>query len=181
MLVKKTIALLLLLAVTFTGALASAQEVEIHREDALFYMLVTLPDGARVESSQTDENFSLTTIGYITTGMPTVEITAAATELYVGQSLSDLPTEDVERIISDITVEMADPIAEIRTTPGGYEYIVANEQTADNDTCDTVMLVNGFFIMVKVYYPDLSELTQADEQIGPSIVDSFRFVGNTNS
>ena len=178
---KKTIALLLLLAVAFTGVLASAQEIEIHREDAQFYMVVTLPSGARVESSQNDENFSLTVIGYIESGKPTIEITTAATELYAGLRLTDLAKEDVERIISDITVEMADPVTEVRTSPDGYEYIVANEQTEDNDTCDTVMLVNGFFIMVKVFYPDLSELTPEDEQIGPSIVDSFRFVGNTNS
>lgn len=178
---KKTIALLLMLAVMLAGVFASAQEIEIHREDAQFYMVVALPSGARVESSQTDDNFSLTVIGYIAPGKPSVEITTAATELYVGLSLSDLSREDVERIVSDITVEMADPKTELRATPDGFEYVVANEQAADNDTCDTVMLVNGFFIMVKVYYPGHGELTPEDELIGPSIVDSFRFVGNTNS
>jgi hypothetical protein len=178
---KKTIALLLLLATACFLTAASAQEIEIHREDAMFYIVVTLPDGARMEDSQTDENFSKTVIGYVSTGKPTVEITTAATELYVGQNLADLPKEDVERIISEITVEMADPETEVRSTPDGYEYIVANERTEGNDACDTVMLVNGYFIMVHVYYADLSTLTPEDEQIGPSIMDTIHIVGNTNS
>ena len=44
-----------------------------------------------------------------------------------------------------------------------------------------MMLVNGYFIMVQVYYEDYRELTPDDMLIGPSIAESFRFVGNTNS
>lgn len=178
---KKTIALLLILVSVCVFVSAAAQEIEIHREGELFYIVVTLPSGTRVNNSTTDEHFSLTEIGYLADGKPTIIITTAADELYVGQSLSDLPREDVDRIVSEITVEMADPKVEVRVTPDGYEYIVANEQTETNDACDTVMLVNGYFIMVHVYYPDFSTLTPEDEAIGPTIVETFRFVGNTNS
>ncbi|HPJ02006.1 MAG TPA: hypothetical protein PKU80_04135 [Candidatus Limiplasma sp.] len=178
---KKTIAVLLLIAAVFTWTAAAAQDIEIHREGELFYIVVTLPSGTRVENSQTDEHFSLTEIGYLTSGKPVIAITTAADELYVGLSLSDLPREDIDRIISEISVEMADPKTEVRVTPEGYEYIVVNEQTDANDACDTVMLVNGYFIMVHVYYPDFSTLTPEDEAIGPAIVETFRFVGNTNS
>ena len=178
---KKTMALLLALCLVCALSAAAAQTVEIYREDASFYIEVTLPNGARVADTQTDEHFSMTELEYITEGKPVVVITTAADELYVGQSLSDLSKEDVELIINEITVEMTDPAVDIRKTPEGYEYIVANESTQGNDACDTVMLVNGYFLMVQVYYPDFRELTEEDMQIGPSIVETFRFVGNTNT
>lgn len=178
---KKKIAILLALISVCTFMAAAAQEIEIRKEDNLFYMLVTLPSDARVESSVTDENFTQTVIGYMNPGKPDIVITTAADELYAGLDLSDLPQQEVDRIISEITVEMANPATEIRVNPEGHKYIVANEQTEDNDACDTVMLVNGYFIMVHVSYPDFSALTQADELIGPAIVETFRFVGNTNS
>ena len=176
---KIALVLVLVLACAFTAA--AAQDIEIQKENELFYMAVTLPSGARVENSITDDNFSLTVIGFLTPGKPTVEITVAADELYAERNLSGLPQEDVDRIISGIIVEMANPKTEIRVSQSGYAYIVANEQEDANDTSDTVMLVNGYFVMVKVYYPDFSTLTQADEEIGPAIVETFRFVGNTNS
>ena len=178
---KKTIAILLLLAMALSAAFATAQEVEIHREDALFYIVVTLPNGARVKENTTDNHYSMTELTFITAGKPSVIITTAADELYIGQSLSDLSKDEVAQIISDITVEMTEPVVDIRKTADGYEYIVANESTEVNDTCDTVMLVNGYFIMVHVFYDDAHELTPEDMNIGPSIVETFRFVGNTNT
>ncbi|MFH1512921.1 MAG: hypothetical protein ABIG45_06170 [Bacillota bacterium] len=178
---KKAIALALVLVSVFALAAAQAQEVEIHREDALFYIVVTLPNGARVAQSQTDGHNSMTDIEFITPGKPSVVITTAADEMYIGQSLSDLTKEEVELIINGITVEMAQPVSDIRKTADGYEYIVVNESMQENDTCDTVMLVNGYFIMVHVFYEDFSELTPEDQEIGPSIVETFRFVGNTNT
>ena len=178
---KKIIAVILLFASILMFAAAGAQEIEIHREDELFYIVVTLPAGARVESSMNEEHFSLMEIQYITSGMPFIVITTAADELYVGQNLSDLPSEEVDLIISGITLEMTEPDVEIRVSADGYEYIVVNETAGTNDTCDTIMLVNGYFIMVHVYYADFSELTQDDQAIGPAIVETFRFVGNTNS
>ena len=63
---------------------------------------------------------------------------------------------------------MAEPRAETPHDPGTvYKYIVASESTPDNDTCDTVMLVNGYFIMVNVFYADFSELTFEDERNRP--------------
>jgi len=178
---KKIMALVLILCVVCALSAAAAQSVEIYREDTSFYIEVTLPNGARVSDTATDDHFSMTDLEYITQGKPSVVITTAADELYVGQSLSDLSKEDVELIINEITVEMADPVVDIRKTPEGYEYIVANESTENNDACDTVMLVNGYFMMVHVYYPDFRELTEEDMQIGPAVVETFRFVGNTNT
>ena len=178
---KNALALLLALAMVCSLAAAAAQEIEIHREDALFYIVVTLPDGAQVINSTTNEHFSLTEIGFTAPDKPTVIITTAADELYIGQSLSDLSAEEIGLIISGITVEMADPQTETHTTANGYQYIVVNEATHDNDTCDTVMLINGYFIMVHVFYDDSRELTPDDQLIGPSIVETFRFVGNTNT
>ncbi len=178
---KKALALLLMAVTMCLLTAASAQSVEIYKEDALFYIEITAPNGARVADSTTDEFLFKTDLEYITPGKPTVMITAAPDEPYIGQSLSDLSKEEVELIISEITVEMASPDVEIRETTGGYEYIVANESTAENDTCDTVTLINGYFIMVHVYYEDFSELTSADMEIGPAILETLKFVGNTNT
>ncbi|MBN1778132.1 MAG: hypothetical protein JW811_08435 [Clostridiales bacterium] len=175
-----TTVLILALICAFVPA-AAAQEIEIHPENAQFYIVATLPGGSRVENSMTDGYFSLTEIEYITVGRPSVVITTAADELYIGRSLSDLSKEDVNLIIATITVEMSEPVVEVGATPDGYEYIVVNESTATNDTCDTVMLINGYFIMVHVFYADFSELTEADMEIGPAIVETFRFVSNINS
>lgn len=178
---KKTIGFLLILALVCALTAAAAQSVEIYRESALFYIEVTLPNGAQVLSSATDETLSMTDIGFIEAGKPSVVITVAPDELYTGQNLADLTQAEVDLIVSEISMEMTDPVKDIRTTPDGVEYIVVNESTAVNDTCDTVMLVNGYFVMVHVYYEDYRELTQQDMEIGPSIMDTFRFVGNTNS
>ena len=178
---KRILSLLFILALLCTASAASAQEIEIHREDNLFYIVVTLPSGARVTDYSADEYFSLTKIDYVTAGMPSVVITAAPDELYTGQSLSDLPKDDIDLIINEITVEMTNPVTEIRSTANGYEYIAVNESTADNDACDCVMLINGYFVMVHVYHTDFSELTPDEVTIGPSIIETLRFVGNTNS
>ncbi len=178
---KKITALLMLLVSLCTLSAAAAQSLEIFREDSLFYIEITLPEGARAETAVAEDTLSRTNVEFITAGKPSVVITATPDETYVGQSLADLTREQVELIISGVTVEMAKPAVDIRKTADGYEYIVCNEGTEANDTCDTVMLVNGYFIMVHVFYPDYSELTPADMEIGPSIVETFRFVGNTNS
>ena len=178
---KKIGSVLLVLLLVCTLAAATAEDLEIHRDDAQFYFVVSVPEGAQVTDHRTDEQFSITQIEFLAPGKPTIIITTAADELYIGQNLSDLSDADVERIIAEITVEMAAPQTEIRTTPEGYQYIVVNESTPDNDTCDAVMLVNGYFVMVNVFYADFSELTLEDEKIGPSIVDTFRFVDNVNS
>ena len=178
---KKTAALLLLLLTVCAVSAAAAQSVEIYREDSQFYIQVTLPSGARVESNTADETLSMTELSYITEGKPSVVITAAPDETYVGMNLSDLTKEEVDLIVSEITMEMAAPDVEIRKTPGGHEYIVCNESTQTNDASDTVMLVNGYFIMVHVFYPDNRELSAEDMNIAPSIVESIQFVGNTNS
>jgi hypothetical protein len=178
---KKTAALLLILLTVCAVSAAAAQNVEIYREDSLFYIQVTLPDGAQVLSSTTDETLSMTELSYVADGKPSVVVTVAPDETYVGLSLSDLAKEEVDLIVSEITMEMAAPTVEIREAPGGYEYIVLNESTETNDASDTVMLVNGYFIMVHVFYADYHELTAQDMEIGPSIVESFQFVGNTNS
>jgi len=179
---KKIAAILLFLALACALIPATAaQEIEIYPGDAPFYIVATLPGGFRVESSTIDEHFSLTKIEHITEGNPSVVITTAADELYAGRNLSDLSREEVELIISEITVEMNDPVSEIGATTEGYEYIVVNESTQTNDTCDTVMLLNGYFIMVHVFYADNSELTDEDMQIGPAIVETIYIVSETNS
>ncbi len=178
---KQTIGLILILAMVFTLTAAAAETVEIYRENTLFYIEVTLPAGARVVNSTADETLSMTDIGFIDAGRPSVVITVAPDEQYSGQGMSDLTQEEVDLIISEITMEMAAPVEDLRYTPDGYAYIVVNESTAENDTCDAVMLVNGYFIMVNVFYPDYRELTEQDMAIGPSVMDTFRFVGNTNS
>jgi hypothetical protein len=178
---KKTAALLLILLTVCAVSAAVAQNVEIYREDSLFYIQVALPDGARVLSTTTDETLSMTELSYAAQDKPSVVITAAPDETYVGLSLSDLTKEEVDLIVNEITMEMASPAVELRTAPGGYEYIVLNESTETNDVCDTVTLVNGYFIMVHVFYADYHALTAQDMEIGPSIVESFQFVGSTNS
>ncbi len=178
---KKITALLLMLALLFALGAAAAQNVEIYREDSLFYIEVTLPNGARTETPVAEDTMTRTNVEFITPGRPSVVITVTPDETYAGLSLSDLSREEVELIISGITVEMTNPEVEIRKTAEGYEYVVCNEGTAANDASDTVILVNGYFMMVHVFYPDYSELTPEDMEIGPSIVETFRFVGNTNS
>lgn len=175
---KKIVALLLALASVCALSAAAAQSVEVYRENASFYVEVTLPSGARIADTPSEGQ---TVIEYAVSGKPTVIITTAADELYTGQSLADLSKENLDLIVSGITVEMADPVTDIRKTADGREYIVANESTAENDTCDTVTLLNGYFIMIHVFYPDMRELTPEDMQIGPAIMETLRFVGNTNS
>ena len=178
---KKIAALLLLLCMVCVIWPAAAQEIEIHREEPLFYIVVTLPDSARVTQSITDDHFSLTELEFPVTGKPVIVITTAADELFVGQSLSDLSQDEIQMIIGDITVEMANPSVDIHSTADGYVYITVNENTQENDICETVMLLNGYFIMVHVYYPDNSRLTDQDEAYGPSIVETLHWVDNTNS
>lgn len=178
---KKTIALMLVLAAGCAFAPATAQDIEIRWEDAMSYIVFTLPEGAQVASSLTDGQFSMTEVEFPAAGKPRVIITTAADELYVGLDLANLPQEDVDRIIREITVEMAEPSVEIRVTPDGHMYIVANESTPANDTCDAVTLINGYFVMVNVFYADFSELTAEDQEIAPSIVETFRFVDNANT
>jgi hypothetical protein len=178
---KKALALLLLLAAVCAISAAAAQSVEIYREDDLFYIEVTLPSGARVSDSSGDESLFRTDLQYIAEGKPSVVISAAPDEPYTGLSLADLSQEDISLIVQSITVEMCEPQWDIQRTQEGYEYVVCNETATANDTCDTVMLVNGYFIIVHVFYEDNSELTEADMAIGPSIVESLRFIGNTNT
>ena len=180
---KKSIGLILALILVSGFALTAlaAQPVEIYREEELFYIEVDLPNGARVAESTSNDSLFMTRLEYITDGKPSIVITVAPDEPYFGQSLSDLSKEEVELIIDEITLEMTDPSVDILDTPNGDEYIVANETTEGNDTCDTVMLADGYFIMVHVYYEDFSELTEDDMEIGPSIMDTLQCYGNTNS
>ena len=180
---KKSISLILVLLLVSGCTLTAlaAQTIEIYQEEELFYMEVNLPNGARVAESTINDSLFITRLEYITEGKPSIVITVAPDEPYFGQNLSDLSKEEVELIIGGITLEMAEPSVDILNTPGGDEYIVANETTEDNDTCDTVMLADGYFIMVHVYYEDFSELTEDDMEIGPSIMDTLQCFGNTNS
>ena len=71
---KKIAALLLLLGLACVIWPAAAQEIEIHREEPLFYIVVTLPEGAQVAQSTTDDHFSLTELEYLVTGKPVIVI-----------------------------------------------------------------------------------------------------------
>jgi len=176
---KKIIALFAALALLCAFTAASAEEVTVYQEQDQFSISITLPEGAQVIDTTANDQFSMTELGFAAGGRPTVIITVAADELYVGQSLSDLTEDEKQLIISEITVEMAAPAVDLRTSPEGYEYIVANETTEGNDASDTVMLLNGYFIMVHVYYEDYAELTEVDAQIGPSIMETLQYLSDT--
>jgi hypothetical protein len=173
--------LLALISAVCVLSAATAQEVKIHQENGSFYIVIAPPNGARVVRSTTEDHFTRTDLAYITEGKPSVTITVAGDDLYFGLNLSDLSSDGVDLIINEVTVEMSEPGVDIYKTPAGYEYIVANETTEGNDACDTLMLVNGYFIMVHVFYDNYTELTEQDMEIGPDIVNTLRFVGNTNT
>jgi len=178
---KRILALLLTAVSVCLITCAAAQDVTIHGEDTAFFVKVTLPLGAQLKSSEMLDEYSMVTADFRADGKPLIIITTAIDEKYIGLSLSDLSREEVESIISTITVEMSEPETQLRTSDDGYDYIVANETTEKNDVSDTVMLVNGYFIMVHVYYEDFSELSEEDNEIGPDIMDTLSFIGFTNT
>lgn len=178
---KKILPILIVLALLCSVTAATAEELEIQQGEDLFSIGVTLPEGAHVANFTSDDQFSMLEIGFDTEGRPSIVITVAADELYIGQSLSDLTQDEKNLIISEITVEMVSPQVEIRTSQAGYEYIVANETTEANDTSDTMMLLDGYFVMVHVYNEDYSELNPEDAEIGPSIVETLHYLDGGNS
>jgi|GEM_PF-2087709 len=178
---KRTFALLLILSMLCILASAAAQEAVITKEDAPFSVAFTLPGGARVSELTANDAYSMSSVRFITGYRPAVDIIIAATEKYSGLSFADLSAGEIDKVITDLTAEMTHPVADIRATPDGHEYIVANETDKRNDTSDAVMLVDGYFIMVHVYYDNFGELSDQDVKIAPSIVDTFRFIDSDKS
>lgn len=177
---KKSFVLFLTLAMLCAFTAASAQEISIYNGDAQFTINVTLPEDVQVLDNITAASYTLTDFAYLTEGSPLMVITVAPYAQYQGKSFADLTQDEMDMVLGTVTLEKAAPAVEARTTPEGYEYLVVNETTADNDVCDTVMLYEGYFIMVHVYYDNFSELTQQDIEIGPSIMDSLWIAGDTN-
>ena len=173
---KRTFALLLILSLLCILASAAAQEAVITKEDAPFSVAFTLPGGSRVSELTANDAYSMSSIRFLTGHKPAVDVIMAPAALYGGLSFADLSAEEIDQIIKELTVEMTQPVADIRATPDGHEYIAANEADKRNDTSDAVMLVNGYFIMVHVYYENFGELNTQDNAIAPSIVDTFRFI-----
>lgn len=173
---KKTIALLLALAMLACTPLALAGTVRIAEDASTFDLTLSLPADA-VVSENTHDNVPYTFISFEDTMKPHIYISVAPNEIYAADSVAALSKADQDALASDVSAEMVSPTYSLHKTAAGYDYLLV-EENADIDSAVMVLLKDGYLIQLSIWHDDYATLTTTDNALATGILDTLKIVKN---
>lgn len=173
---KKFFILLLVVVFVFASTAVAADNglTKIYEGDDDFDIYMTLPDNVVITGAETTDDFTHIDIAIEGNDHLWVSVIIAPDELYADMSLADLTDEEVNELVGWYTEEMVMPDVQRLTNNNGFDYIILNESTEDNDSSETVTLVKGYDIMISVTMDDYSELNKGEETIGFALMDTLQ-------
>ncbi len=173
---KKYFMLLLVVVFAFASTAIAADNglTKIYEGDDDFDLYMALPDNVVITGSETADDFTRIAVTVQGNDHLWVSIIIAPDELYADKSLADLTDEEVNELVGWYTEEMVQPDVQRLTNNNGFDYIILNESTQDNDSSETVTLVKGYDIMISVTLDDYAELNKGEETIGFALMDTLQ-------
>lgn len=168
---KKLLAVMTAIVLTFSCTAAFAEVVKFQEDSTDFDIQMGLPEGATVGEQTASELVSVCEIS--SEGLADVYITIAPSDLYDKLSMNDLSDDDVAALEALATEQYDNPETAIEITPSGNKYI---HVSTDAGIASIFTLYLGYFVELTQWHEDYSEITDADYAFMQQLLHNIEFL-----